>query len=251
MSLIKISVITVTYNAAATLERCISSVLSQQYPHVEYIVVDGDSNDNTKQIINGYADNIHQLVSEPDKGIYDAMNKGIRLAKGDVIGILNADDFFADEQVLSDIAASFREPEIKILYANLDFIDADNRIVRKWRSGKYKNGKFNLGWMPPHPTFYCRKELFSELGPYSLDYGSACDYELMLRFLRQTPDNQVSHLDRVIVKMLTGGVSNSSLANRIGAMGNDLKAMRKNGIRFPLLTILCKPLRKLGQFVKR
>jgi glycosyltransferase involved in cell wall biosynthesis len=248
MAPIKISIITVTYNAGSTFERCLQSVLAQDHNSTEYIVVDGGSTDTTVEIAQQYSSKISQFISEPDQGIYDAMNKGLRLATGAVIGILNADDFFADEQVLSDIASAFRSGKTQIVYGDLDFIDGRDRTIRKWRSGKYKPGRFNWGWMPPHPTFYCRRELFSELGPYSLDYGSAADYELMLRFLHKRPDNEVTYINRVMIRMLTGGVSNSSLKNRLRATANDLEAMRKNGISYPLLTILCKPLRKLGQF---
>jgi len=249
MTPIKISVITVTYNAAATFERCLRSVLSQDHNSIEYIVVDGGSTDATREIAQQYRDNIAHFISESDQGIYDAMNKGIRLATGDVIGILNADDFFADQSVLSDVAAAFADPAVCVLYGDLDFIDPQGRVVRKWRSGKYEGGKFNRGWMPPHPTFYCRKDLFSQHGLYSLDYGSAADYELMLRFVHKRPGQQVAYLDRVIIKMLIGGVSNRSMKNRINAMSNDLKAMRSNGIRFPLITIILKPLRKIRQFL--
>jgi len=248
MSPIKISVISVVYNAATTFERCLSSVLCQAFTNVEYIVIDGGSTDGTLEIAEKYRNRIDHFISEPDLGIYDAMNKGLRLATGDVIGILNADDFFADEFVLSKVASVFSNPQIQLLYGDLDFIDAQDRIVRKWRSGNYKSGNFDWGWMPPHPTFYSRRQLFAQRGLYRLDYGSAADYELMLRFFHQRPDQEIAYLESVMVKMLVGGVSNSSLKNRISAMTNDLKAMRNNGLRFPLLTIIFKPLRKLGQF---
>jgi glycosyltransferase involved in cell wall biosynthesis len=209
--------------------------------------VDGRSDDGTIDVINKYKDNVDIFISEPDKGVYDAMNKGIALATGDIIGILNADDFFGDQNVLSDVAAAFKDKAIEGLYGDLDYIDSKERIVRKWRSGKYAKGRFNRGWMPPHPTFYCRREVFEKLGTYSLDYGSAADYELMLRFIHLN-DISVYYLNKVMVKMVIGGMSNSSLKNRLLAMQNDLKAMRKNKILIPELTILVKPLRKIRQF---
>jgi glycosyltransferase involved in cell wall biosynthesis len=247
MQNLKISLITVAYNAQNTIDRCIASVMGQKFNNIQYIVIDGASTDGTIQIINKYRENIDVLVSEPDNGIYDAMNKGIQLADGDIIGTLNADDFFADDEVLNDVANAFLQQQTNILYGDLDFIDPDGRVVRKWRSGAYKSGMFNWGWMPPHPTFYCKRELFEELGNYRLDYGSAADYELMLRFIHAYKAN-VFYLNRVIIKMFVGGVSNKSLSNRVKALLFDLKAMRNNDILFPYITIVFKPVRKIMQF---
>lgn len=243
----KISIITAAYNAQDTIDRCITSVIRQNFTNIEYIIVDGGSADRTVDIINQYKDSVDIFISAPDNGVYDAMNKGIALATGDIIGILNADDFFSDADVLSDVAAAFGDKAVEGLYGDLDYIDEKDRIVRKWRSGKYGKGKFNWGWMPPHPTFYCRREVFEKLGVYALDYGSAADYELMLRFIHLNEIN-VCYLNKVMVKMVIGGMSNSSLTNRLLAMRNDLKAMRKNKILVPGLTILFKPLRKIRQF---
>ncbi len=236
------------FNAQNTIDRCIKSVLRQKFNNIQYIVIDGGSTDNTVQIINRYRDKIDLVVSEPDNGIYDAMNKGIALATGDIIGTLNADDFYADDNVLSAVAEAFIEPKTNILYGDLDYIDPNEKIIRKWRSGKYKSGMFNWGWMPPHPTFYCRRKLFEILGVYSLDYGSAADYELMLRFIHSNKAN-VIYLNKVMVKMNIGGVSNKSLSNRVKALRFDLKAMHNHGILFPVITILLKPIRKIMQFI--
>jgi glycosyltransferase involved in cell wall biosynthesis len=244
---LKISVITVAFNAQNTIERCIDSVSRQKFNNVQYIIIDGGSTDNTNQIINNRIDKIEYYISEPDKGIYDAMNKGIAVATGDIIGTLNADDFYADDDVLNDVAQAFINPEVNIVYGDLDYVDQKGKVIRKWRSGKYKSGRFNWGWMPPHPTFYCRRKLFDELGVYSLDYGSAADYELMLRFIHINKAS-VLYINKVLVKMIIGGVSNKSLSNRVKAMRFDLKAMRNNGITLPIMTILFKPLRKLMQF---
>jgi glycosyltransferase involved in cell wall biosynthesis len=244
---LKISIITVAFNAQNTIDRCIDSVMRQKFNNIEYIVIDGGSTDNTIQIINRYKDKINIYISEPDKGIYDAMNKGIAMATGDIIGTLNADDFFNNDEVLQDVAVAFTEQKTSILYGDLDYIDLNGKIIRKWRSGKYNSGMFNWGWMPPHPTFYCRRELFEQLGVYSLGYGSAADYELMLRFIHANKTN-VFYLRKVMVKMVIGGVSNKSFNNRVKALRFDLKAMHDNDILVPGLTVLFKPIRKILQF---
>jgi len=247
MQNLKISLVTVAYNAQNTIERCITSVLGQKFNNIQHIIIDGASTDDTVQIINKYRDNISVFISEPDNGIYDAMNKGIALADGDIIGTLNADDFLADDDILAYIAEAFSQQDIHILYGDLDFIDPDEKVVRKWRSARYKNGMFNWGWMPPHPTFYCRKALFTDLGTYRLDYGSAADYELMLRFIHAYKAN-VFYLNKIMVKMFIGGISNKNVTNRVKALLYDLKAMRNNDILFPYVTIIFKPLRKIVQF---
>jgi glycosyltransferase involved in cell wall biosynthesis len=245
---IKISIITVTYNAAHTIERCIRSVATQNYPNVEYIIIDGQSTDHTALIINKYQNNIHTYISGPDKGIYDAMNKGVALATGNVIGMLNADDFFVDDEVLSEVAKAFTQPDIDAVYGDINFVNRHDKVVRKWRSGKYKHGYFNKGWMPPHPSFYVKKEVFELYGKYSLNYGSAADYELMLRFIHVNKI-KLYYIQKVMVNMLIGGTSSSSLKNRIKAWQNDLKAMRHNGLMFPSISILLKPLRKVIQYL--
>lgn len=243
----KISIITVVFNSQKTIERCINSVLQQKFKNIEYIIIDGGSTDDTCQIIDNYRENIDVFISKPDNGIYDAMNKGIALATGDVVGIVNADDFFADSNVLEDVAKVFAEQNTEILYGDLDYIDSNDKVIRKWRSGKYSKGLFNWGWMPPHPTFYCKRSLFDKLGVYKLEYGSAGDYELMLRFIHLN-NIEAYYLNRVLIKMVIGGISNKSLGNRVNAMRFDLKAMKNNKIFLPMVTILFKPLRKVAQF---
>ncbi|TEW67977.1 glycosyltransferase [Mucilaginibacter phyllosphaerae] len=243
----KISVITVSYNARLTIEQCIRSVIRQQYNNIEYIIIDGKSSDGTVSIAEKYKNHIQIIVSEPDKGIYDAMNKGIALATGDVTGILNADDFFAADDVLTVVAEAFKNQDPDIVYGDLDYVRPDGTVVRKWRSGRYKKGMFNAGWMPPHPTFYCKTNLFKKFGHYSLQYGTAADYELMLRFIHLN-HLSVYYVQRVLVKMTVGGVSNSSIKNRIKALFFDMKAMYNNNIIFPPIVLMIKPLRKLSQF---
>ena len=248
MGAIKISLITVTFNAGATIEHCIQSVISQTYKNVEYIIVDGGSTDATCQIVNKYGSEINHFVSEPDRGIYDAMNKGINFATGDIVGMLNADDYFSDSSVLANIAAVFEDKTVGILYGDLDFVNRLGNIFRKWRSGRYTPGKFNWGWMPPHPTFYCRRELFNKYGCYSLNYGTAGDYELMLRFMHKHGLNSF-YLKKTIIKMKSGGASNKTLGSRVKGFIDDFRAMRHNGIRSPFAAVLLKRLRKIDQYI--
>ncbi|MEO8884785.1 MAG: glycosyltransferase family 2 protein [Mucilaginibacter sp.] len=247
MSNLKISLITVVYNSASTIKRCIESVIAQNYPNIEYIIIDGGSTDGTLQIIEQYLPHIKFFLSEADGGIYDAMNKGIKAATGNIIGTLNSDDFFADNDVLSCISQAFVQHDPDVVYGNLDYIDLKGNIKRIWKAGRYVNNRFNWGWMPPHPTFYCKRELFEKFGAYNLQYGTAADYELMVRFIHQ---NKVSiyYLNKTIVKMSIGGVSNKAYRNRYNAWVNDYKAMRKNGVIFPSLAIVLKPLRKIVQY---
>jgi glycosyltransferase involved in cell wall biosynthesis len=247
---LKISILTVVYNGATTIRHCIESVLSQDYPDIEYIIVDGNSKDGTQEIIRSYGSKIASFISEPDAGIYDAMNKGIQLATGDVIGILNADDFYAYPSVISDVAAVFASGDIEASYGDLEYIDANDATVvrRKWVSGEYKAGSFLSGWMPPHPTFFVKKNLYENYGLFRLDLGSAADYELMLRFVHREKI-RLAYLPKVLVKMRAGGVSNSNLKNRIKANRNDRKAWEINNLRPKFYTLLLKPLRKIIQFI--
>lgn len=248
MYVLKLSLVTVVYNAQDTIRQCIQSVISQNYPHLEYIIIDGGSTDNTLSIIQEYREHIHVLVSESDQGIYDAMNKGIRLATGDVVGMLNADDHFADDNVLQVVAGIFAQQDTEIVYGDMDIIDQHSRVIRKWRSGQYSRNSFMLGFMPPHPTFYCRRNLFDQFGFYSPDHGSAADYELMLRLMYRY-QVKAYHVKQVMVNMRTGGISSKNLNNRIKAWQFDLLAMRQNKLPFPILTLVLKPLRKIIQFL--
>jgi glycosyltransferase involved in cell wall biosynthesis len=244
---LKISLITVCHNAENTINRCIQSVISQNFKNFEYIIIDGGSTDKTTGIINQYIDHINIFLSEPDEGIYDAMNKGIKLAGGDIVGMLNADDFFTDDSILSTVAEAFKEQKADIVYGDLDFVDPQNNIVRKWRSGQYTPGMFNRGWMPPHPTFYCKRELFHQFGFYSLEYGTAADYELMLRFMHRNNINAF-YIRKILIGMKIGGISNKTFGNRVKGLLFDLKAMRNNGIMFPVITLVLKPFRKFNQY---
>ncbi|MFM7234889.1 MAG: glycosyltransferase family 2 protein [Flavobacteriales bacterium] len=245
----KVSIITITYNSAETLEDTIQSVLSQDYPNVEYIIVDGSSKDDTLAIVERYRKSIAVVLSEPDKGIYDAMNKGVRLATGDVIGILNSDDFYADSTVVTDVVANLSQTNADACYADLVYVDRNetSRIVRTWKSGSYRQGRFLEGWMPPHPTFFVKRSIYQMHGLYSTELRSSADYELMLRFVHKH-GIRMCYLPRVITRMRAGGQSNVTLRNRWRANREDRLAWKMNGLRPGLFTLIRKPLSKLLQY---
>lgn len=248
----KVSIITVCYNSEKTIEDTIKSVVNQSYPNIEYIVIDGVSTDNTLAIINKYKDKISIIISEKDHGIYDAINKGIKLATGEIIANLNSDDFYIDNNVIADVVTSFEKDKTDTLYADLYYVDAidTNKIVRYWKSKQYKDGLFLKGWMPPHPTFFVKKEVYEKHGLFDLQFKSAADYEIMLRFIHRFKTS-IAYLPRVIVKMRVGGVSNASLKNRIKANKEDRRSWEVNGLKPNAFTLIFKPLSKLLQFVRK
>lgn len=247
-----VSIITATYNSASHIGGCIESVNRQDYPHIEQIIVDGASKDKTLEIIDSAAARVSTVISEEDNGIYHAMNKGIRHAKGDVIGILNSDDMYAGPEVISDVVKLLKKTGADACYADLDYVDAENgkKIIRRWKSGRFQYGMFLNGWMPPHPTFFVRREVYEKYGVFNTELGTAADYELMLRFLRKHRIS-VSYLPKTIVKMRAGGQSNVSLKNHLTANLHDRKAWKINGLKPRLWTLWMKPLRKVGQFFVR
>lgn len=244
-----ISIITATYNAGQTLADCLQSVAGQGVD-VEHLIIDGASSDDTLQVVEAHRDKIAQVISERDRGIYDAMNKGIALASGEVVGILNADDFYAAPDVLERVLACFADPAVDACYGDLRYVAFEDpqRTVRFWRSGSFRPQRFYWGWMPPHPTFFVRRSVYERFGRFNLDLGSAADYEIMLRFLLRHRVHAV-YLPKVLVHMRTGGVSNASLGNRLRANRNDRKAWAVNGLKPYPWTLTMKPLRKVGQWV--
>lgn len=245
----KVSIITVTYNSEAHLEQTIKSVIEQTYKDIEYIIIDGDSTDNTKKIIGKYQPNITRFISEKDSGIYDALNKGLEMASGDIIGILHSDDFYEHERVIEHVVASFKQNKADALYANLYYVDAGNtkKIIRKWKSGIYQPNSFKFGWMPPHPTFFVRKNVYERLGKFNLNFKTSADYELMLRFIHKH-HIKLAYLNEYIVRMRVGGQSNASFNNRILANMEDRKAWEVNQLKPYFFTLWLKPLRKITQF---
>ncbi|MDI1356341.1 MAG: glycosyltransferase family 2 protein [bacterium] len=245
----KLSIITVTYNSADTLEETILSVLNQNYEDVEYIIVDGQSSDGTAAILKKYEGRVSRIISEKDRGLYDALNKGIDLASGDVIGILHSDDFYIDKDVLRKYAELFTEKKVDAVYSDLYYVDKNNpdKIIRKWKSGNYKPNAFVNGWMPPHPTFFVKKDIYRKFGKFNLDFKTAADYELMLRFI-QGHNISIAYLPEYTVKMRVGGKSNLSLTNRFKANMEDRKAWEVNGLKPRFYTLYLKPFLKLFQF---
>ncbi len=245
----KISIITATFQSARTLRDTIDSVRRQSWPDIEHIIVDGGSSDDTLSIL-AAADHLSKVISEPDRGIYDAMNKGIGMADGEVIGILNSDDFYADERVIQDIVEQFRDPGVEAVYGDLDYIDPNDssRVTRRWKAGLYHPGSFRWGWMPPHPAFFVRRRLYEQHGGFNLDMGTCGDYELMLRMVHRH-GARLAYVPRTLVKMRVGGASNATLCARLRANRNDRLAWTVNGMKPYWFTLWLKPLRKIGQFL--
>lgn len=246
----KVTIITATYNSAATVRDTIESVLSQNYKDIEYLIIDGGSTDGTLEIVKGYGERIARVVSEADKGIYDALNRGIALATGDVVGILNSDDFYSDNNIISMVVDTLVLRNVDSCYGDLVYVDAvdTSKVVRRWRSGKFSPHKFFRGWMPPHPAFFVRKNVYDKYGVFNLQLGTAADYEIMLRFLLKygiTTD----YIPHVLVRMRTGGVSNATVINRLRANHYDRVAWRVNGIKPRPWTLYFKPLRKVIQYI--
>jgi len=243
-----VSIITATLNSLSTIRDCLNSVKTQ-HGEVEHVIIDGGSTDGVLDVIKSY-EHVTRIVSEPDHGIYDAMNKGISLATGDIIGILNSDDYYADSSVLSKVAEIFSHSGVASCYGDLVYVNpADtSKIFRDWKSGAFNDRSFYWGWMPPHPTFFVRRSVYEKYGMFNLDLGSAADYELMLRFLVKYKIT-TAYIPEILVKMRTAGTSNASLDNRIKANRMDRKAWEVNGLKpYPWTTYL-KPLRKIGQFL--
>lgn len=245
----KVSIITVTYNSGKFLEDCITSVIRQDYHDIEHIIIDGKSTDSTLEIINRYSRHIAKHVSEEDKGMYDAINKGMKMATGDVIGILNSDDVLASPDVISEIVNCFSKHKVDSIYGDLVYVDPFNteKILRTWKGFTYKRSRFAYGWMPAHPTFYVRKEMIDLLGGYESHYFTAADFEFMARYLYRYRISSC-YLPKLIVRMRNGGASNESLYSRYRANRRDYLAMKVNKIPFALIVSILKPLRKVPQY---
>lgn len=244
----KISIVTPAFNSAATIRDTLESIENQDYENMEHIIVDGGSTDDTLKIAAEYS-RVSKIISEPDRGLYDAMNKGVLLATGDVVGILNSDDFYAHPQVLSRVATLLNETGTATLYADLEYVSSKNpsQVVRVWKAGEPRPENFRRGWMPPHPTFFVWRHLYQQLGLFDISLRFSADYELMLRFLLK---NSVStcYLPEVTVRMRTGGASNASLRNRLRANWEDRLAWKMNGLRPRFYTLYLKPLSKIRQY---
>jgi len=245
----KVTIITAVLNSVTTIEDCIRSVCSQSYPNIEHIIIDGGSTDGTIEVIKRYMDSISMFISEPDNGMYDAINKGLMNARGDVVGILNADDFYANEKVIEKIVEVFKKNGVDSCYGDLIYVDKEDpdKIVRYWKSKPFRSISFMYGWHPPHPTFFVRKWVYDKYGFFNPDFKIAGDYELMLRFIEKNKIS-TSYIPEVLVKMRIGGISNKSLKNIILQTCEDYKAWRLNGLHSGFFAVFLKKIRKIFQF---
>jgi glycosyltransferase involved in cell wall biosynthesis len=244
----KISIITVVYNNSQTINCTIESVLAQDYPNIEHIIIDGASTDGTVEIIKSYSIQIAKFISEPDKGIYDAMNKGLKLATGDIIGILNSDDFYADNTVISDIVREFQEKNVQMVFGDLVFVKPDdlNKVVRFYSTPNFSPSQFAWGWMPPHPTCYIKRSVYERYGDFKTDYRIAADYEILTRFMAKHKITY-SHISKILIKMRTGGISTRSLQSNWILNQEIVRGCAENGINTNMIKVLSKFLTKIFQ----
>jgi glycosyltransferase involved in cell wall biosynthesis len=247
-----VSVITVSYNSITTIKDTINSVLAQTYPDIEFIIVDGSSTDGTVELIRSFGNRITKFVSEPDKGVYDAINKGIRLATGDIVGILNSDDFFYDNTVIEKVSECLNHENTDAVFGDVQFFNPSKpgNIVRYYSSGNFKTSKFKFGFMPAHPSFYVKRELFEKFGYYKIDYKIAADYELILRFLLIN-NIKYKYLEMPFVSMRTGGLSNRSFRSNFTLNKEILRACNENGVKTNYFYIYSKYFRKIFEFSER
>ncbi len=248
----KISIITVCYNSAEFIASCIESILNQTYTDIEYIIVDGGSTDRTLEIVSSYRNGVTRLISEPDNGIYNAMNKGIKIATGEIVGILNSDDFLSNNDIIQIIADEFKNDSIDVIYGDVQFVRPDNlkKIIRYYSSKNFYPGKFRYGFMPAHPSFYTKRRFYYELGYFNEDYKIGADFELMIRFFYRN-NLKSKYLPVPFVTMRTGGVSNKSLYSNITLNREIKRACSENGIKTNFLLIYLKYFIKIFEFIKR
>lgn len=244
----KVSIITATYNSAATISDTLASLKQQSYQDIELIVVDGGSSDDTLSIVKQYGPMVSHVISEPDEGIYDALNKGIQAATGDIVGFLHSDDLLAYSDAIEDIVTCFDQNQSQAIYGDLTYVSRvdTNKVIRHWRSGEYKRDKMKQGWMPPHPTFYMRRDCYKSMGGFDLSYKIAADYDSLLRYL-WIGDISISYIPKVLVNMRVGGESNRSLNNIVKKSREDIRAMKNAGISVYAAFFL-KNISKLPQF---
>jgi glycosyltransferase involved in cell wall biosynthesis len=246
---VKVSIITASFNSERTIRDTIQSVLNQSYEDIEYIIIDGDSDDNTKNIISEFSNQI-KFVSEPDNGIYDAINKGIKLATGDIVGILNSDDFFPNNDVVKNVAFNFinNYNNIDLLYGDISFINIHHKIIRHYSAKNFNNKLFMFGLMPPHPSVYIKRSIYLKYGLYISSFKIASDFELLLRYLKIN-NLRYLYINSTIVYMRLGGVSNSSLKNRFLLNKEILKACRLNSLTTNYFIIYCKYIFRILEYL--
>ena len=248
----KISIVTVCFNSANTIRGTLSAVAGQRNVDFEHVVVDGASSDDTLEIVREFTPRVAHLISEPDRGLYDAMNKGLAAATGDIVGYLNSDDVYADDEVLQKVARVFADGGIDACYGDLVYVQKDDmsRVVRYWRSRPYSPGLIEHGWMPAHPTFFVKRSILQKLGGFDIRYRYQADYELMVRlFLKERISS--AHIPEVLVRMRTGGHTNGSIRNIVKGNLEAYRSCRENGIKVSPLFILQKMASRLPQFFLR
>ncbi|MDM3003067.1 glycosyltransferase [Citrobacter sp. CK188] len=247
----RVSIITATYNSEKTLADTLFSLENQTYQNIEYIIVDGASKDNTLDLVREKCSRVSKIISESDKGIYDALNKGINAAAGDIIGFLHSDDMLAYDNVIENIVNAFKSSGSDAVYGDLEYVGQEDtgKRIRLWKSGIFSRNKMKLGWMLPHPSFYMKRSCYQEHGGFSLSYRISADYDSLLRYI-YTKRVTVSYLPKILVKMRVGGISNRSLSTMFCKSKEDIKIMKSNGIVWPL-ALAFKNLSKLPQFIKK
>lgn len=246
----KISIITITYNSAKTIQRALESVQSQTYQDIEHVIVDGASKDGTRELIEAYAKKHTNVrwISEPDKGIYNALNKGIHLATGDVIGFVHSDDILYAPDSISHIAEAFAQQDIQVVYGDLQYV-REGKVTRRWRSNDFNPASLKYGWMCPHPTMYVRREVYQQVGDYDEWFSISADYDMILRIFKSSFKTQ--YLPEVLVSMEVGGASNKNTRARLSKTQEDFIALRKNHVGAGIFTVACKQLRKVKQFLRK
>ncbi|WP_268035266.1 glycosyltransferase family 2 protein [Algoriphagus sp. PAP.12] len=246
----KVSLITVSFNSGSTLRDTICSVANQDYPEIEYIIIDGNSTDNTLEIIKEYENVVSKWISEDDYGLYDAMNKGLKMASGDIVGIINSDDFYHRPDALSKIVEGFSDPKIECVFADIRFVNSIDldKTVRYYSSKRFNLGSFSWGFMPAHPTFFTYRRNFEKFGGYKTEYRIAADFELLVRFLYKYRLSY-QYLNFDLMKMRLGGVSTASLKSTWIINQEDLRACRENGLKTNYLRLYSRYFRKFLEYI--
>lgn len=245
----KVSIVTTTYNTGKTVEDTIKSVLGQTYPDIEFIIIDDESTDGTLEVANKYKDQVTKIVAAKHSGIFGNLNKGIELATGDIVGILNSDDFYISSDVIETVVREFEKTGVDCAWGDILVVDKDDtdKVIRNWKSSPYQAGLFQKGWHPPHPAFFVKREVYKKHGLFRTDLWTSADYELVLRFLERHQITS-SYIPRILTKMRAGGSSSKGIYNWIRGNIGSYRAFKINGLKVSPLFMLRKPLYKLGQF---
>jgi glycosyltransferase len=248
---VKVSIITAVRNGISTVADALESVQEQDYSDIEHVVMDGASTDGTAELLQARRGQNGIVVSEPDNGIYDALNKGMRLSTGVVIGVLHADDIFHSPMVIASVVSAMQRGSVDLVYGDLHYVRRldPTRTVRFWRSGEFRREALRFGWMPPHPTVFIRRQVLETVGEYDTSFRIAADYDFLLRVLKRR-DVRCAYLPEVLVRMRVGGASNGTLRGILQKSKEDLRAIRRNGVG-GVPTLIAKNLRKVPQFVLR